>query len=106
MLIDATSDCAGNLEAMPVIDSNNQLVGYSQACHALHAVFAASNMHHCPHLSFTPMADHDGKIKCQTNRDLKVSDLFEQEDLQLYERFARNVGIDPTKGHDITIPAM
>jgi len=105
-MIDATNDCVGNLAAITAIDTNGQVVGNSQGCRALHAAFAATNSHHCPHLSFTPMADYNGKIKCQSNGDITPNSLFEPEEFEIYGRFATRMGFDPKIGHNIVVPAM
>ncbi len=41
------------------------------------------NTAHCPHLSFAPLEDEKGKIKCQTSRGRKPSDLFSPEELAI-----------------------
>jgi len=105
-MINATNDCVGNFADIPVLDTNGQMAGNSQACRTLHAAFAATNSHHCPHISFTPMADHDGNIKCQKDGNLTADDLFDQEELQMYEQFARDMGFDPNKGHNIAVPSI
>ena len=61
---------------------------HRHACRKLHAVFAAENAHHCAHLSFKPMADPEGKVKCQESAQIPVSDLFSDDELAIHpERF-------------------
>ena len=54
----------------------------------MHAVFAAENAHHCAHLSFKPMADPKGKVKCQESAQVPVSDLFSNDELARFADFA------------------
>jgi hypothetical protein len=101
-ILNATADCEATLETLPPADGElNYVDGNSQGCRALHAAFAATNpVMHCAHLSFTPLADPRGRFKCQTSKKTPPSDLFTEEELALYRKFARRHGIDPDLGHD------
>ena len=73
----------------------------SQACRALHAAFALTNPEkHCAHIAFQPLADPDGKIKCQNNSGplYRHSDLFTDEDIASFEAFMVHQGFDPESG--------
>ena len=59
------------------------------------AVFAAKNSNHCAHLSFKPMADPKGVVKCQESAQLQVSDLFSDDELANFETFVEEVGFEP-----------
>tara|TARA_B100000795_G_scaffold6161_1_gene4542 strand:+ start:105 stop:470 length:366 start_codon:yes stop_codon:yes gene_type:complete len=52
------------------------------------------NAHHCAHLSFKPMADPKGKIKCQESAQQPISDLFSDDDLAKYAAFVAEEGFD------------
>ena len=68
---------------------------HRKSCRKLHAEFAATNAHHCAHLSFKPMADPTGKVKCQKSAQLQVSDLFSNDELAAFTTFAAEVGFEP-----------
>ena len=68
---------------------------HRQSCRKLHAVFAAENAHHCAHLSFKPMADPKGKVKCQESAQLSVSDLFSDDLFAKLADFAVKLGFEP-----------
>ena len=67
---------------------------YRKSCRRLHAVYAASNGNHCAHLSFKPMADPEGKIKCQESAQVRVADLFSNDELATFDAFAAEVGFE------------
>ena len=66
-----------------------------QSCRKLHAVFAATNDEHCAHLSFKPMADPKGRVKCQVSAQVPVSDLFSDDELAKFASFVAEVGFEP-----------
>ena len=66
-----------------------------RTCRKLHAEFAATNDHHCAHLSFKPMADPKGRVKCQESAQLQVSDLFNSSELATLASFVAEVGFEP-----------
>ena len=68
---------------------------HRQSCRKLHAVFAAENAHHCAHLSFKPMADPKGRVKCQESAQLPVSALFGDDELATFADFAVKLGFEP-----------
>ena len=61
----------------------------------MHAVFASKNANHCAHLSFKPMADPRGRVKCQVSEQLQVSDLFSDDELSKYATFVAESGFEP-----------
>ena len=84
---------------------NLRLDGKSQGCRALHhAVFASVNAQHCPHLSFAPQFDVNGKIKCQTVGNIQPQDLFTADELAKFVAIELAAGIDPTTGIKIVDP--
>jgi hypothetical protein len=93
--------CTAILKDLPTADGTDYYIdGKSQGCRALHAVFANTNpINHCAHLSYTPLQDPAGNIKCQISKNKLPSELFTEQDFQLFKSFAESEGIDPIKGH-------
>jgi len=90
---------------MPAIDSNGCMEGLSQGCCALNSVFTKTNSKHCPrYISFTPVQDEHGRIKCQNTGNILASDLFTSDEFTMFKEFCMSIGVDPTKGHIIVIP--
>ncbi|KAJ8612686.1 hypothetical protein CTAYLR_002126 [Chrysophaeum taylorii] len=96
-------DCVAGLEALPTFASSlGHVDGNCEACRDLHGVFARNNPeNHCPHISFEPTADPKGRFKCQESSNILPTDLFDDGDFALFNRFAENVGIDPDQGYKI-----
>ena len=65
---------------------NGYLDGNTKGCRLLYSSFVPRNTGHCPHLSFAPQEDKKGKIKCQTSRGRKPSDLFSSEEFEIIRR--------------------
>jgi hypothetical protein len=102
---DPPMDCAGALASLPIATNDVYVDGNSQGCRALHGIFAETNpQKHCPHLSFSPQADSDGKLKCQDSEGIKVTELFSEEDLGAFRQFCEKNGLDPDMGHTIPVP--
>jgi hypothetical protein len=98
---EASEKCEAALQALPAVEGNmSYFDGNSFGCRALHASFALSNPLHCPHLSFAPLADNLGRIKCQDSKLVSPLDLFSESDLQTYRTFVQSRGINPILGHD------
>jgi hypothetical protein len=97
-----TTACMTMFNALVTTEGiNHYFDGNSQGCRALHAVFAVTNpSHHCAHLSFTPLLDPAGNIKCQTSQARSTADLFTEADFTALRRFAIKHGIDPDIGHN------
>lgn len=93
--------CVKKFEALPVLDDGDQrhFDGNVRGCRVLHGVFASKNEHHCAHISFVPMEDPDGIIKCQESLRLNTSDYFDALDLENFNRFKDAVGI-PERGYE------
>jgi hypothetical protein len=92
--------CEEQLQTLPSTEGQYYFDGKSSGCRALHAVFAATNpVNHCAHLSFAPLADPHGNIKCQSSKGKLPSSLFTENELQMFRDFAASVGIDPVIGH-------
>ena len=100
-ILNVTSNCTEQLLTLPSAEGEQYFIdGKSQGCRVLHAVFANTNPdNHCAHLSFTPLEDPNGSIKCQTSKGTLPSSLFTERELQLFKDFAESVGVDPVLGH-------
>ena len=102
-LIDNSSSlsCESQLASLNATTFSFRADGRSQACRALHSVFASTNSKHCPHISFLPMEDNNGKVKCQPGGTLmQPEDLFTKNDFEIYAQWAIEKGFDPKVGHD------
>ncbi len=100
-LITQVPNCLETLSQLPTLESGGPFFdGDSTGCRSLHAVFAASNTKHCAHISFDPLEDSDGEIKCQVSEKRLDSEFFTEEDIQFYETFSTSVGVDPELGHN------
>jgi len=98
-------NCRDKIAALPAASEGNleYMDGNSQGCRALHSVFAVENpTTHCPHLSFDPLEDPNGQIKCQESKQTPISALFSDRELDKLKEFAARQGIDPELGHDCT----
>lgn len=88
--------CKATFEALPVASENNNFVDdNSRGCRILHSVFAETNEQHCPHISFLPMEDEKGKIKCQVTDGVSNEDLFTPKELEFYRTTGINFGFSP-----------
>ena len=84
--------CKATFEALPAANENNNFVDdNSRGCLILHSTFAMNNKQHCPHISFLPMKDGKGKIKCQVSDGVTKEDLFTPEELEFYGTTAINL---------------
>jgi len=89
------SQCTSALSSLPVARGGlYHIDGKSQGCRALHAVFAALNPNHCPHISFAPQIDFKGAFKCQSSGLVDPATLFSSSDLSAYETFGQSIGFD------------
>eukprot|EP00976_Prorocentrum_cordatum_P069506 1179576-Prorocentrum_minimum.AAC.1 len=75
---------------IPVLAEGSYVDGYTRGCRYLHTVFAALNPSHCPHISFVPIEDHKGKIKCHESLGLPLMMGFDEEDIASYNTFKVN----------------
>lgn len=90
-------DCIDRFERLPAFDDGPDLAasasmgggfdGNSASCRLLHSFLASLNTDHCAHLSFVPMADPDGKIKCQTSKRLHETQFFDAIDFENFNKF-------------------
>ena len=98
----ATENCTTALAALPSTEGTLHCIdGKTQGCRDLHGVLALLDPKlHCAHVSFAPLMDSHGQIKCQTSKQVLPSDLFTTSDFRAYRTFSWLHGIDPAKGHD------
>lgn len=52
----------------------------------------------CAHISFKPLEDTNGILKCQTSQELKMLDFVKQEDIEAFNTFAGSRDYDPASG--------
>lgn len=68
--------------------------GNSTSCRHLHASLAALNPKtHCPHVSFDPVEDPNGKVKCHESDNFLIEDYFATEDFTLFRETAEAHGL-------------
>ena len=105
-------DCISRFEQLDTFDDGDQLAasngaggvdGNSAGCRMLHGTLAALNpAGHCAHLSFVPMADNLGRIKCQQSNRYQVSDFFDPIDFLNFDQFKEAVKISEARGYEAT----
>jgi len=97
----SAENCTARLDALPVTTGNRLFVdGNSRTCRALHASLASSTPEqHCAHVSFDPVPDLKGNIKCQTSQGAQATDYFDAADFTAWEAYARKKAMDPARGH-------
>ena len=102
--INSTDNCVQDLAALPAVEEpGKKFDGLSQGCRGLHAVFAETNPeNHCAHISFTPVEDPKGRIKCQdsSSEGVQPEDLFDEGDLNRFSQFCIEHGLDPALAHN------
>jgi hypothetical protein len=99
-----TSECENLLMALPSSEGvEHKIDGNTQGCRAFHAAYAVTNPTlYCPHISFQPVPDPRGEIKCQSGNSVLPSDLFTNSDLQRFDKYNAEKGLDPLIGHNCT----
>ncbi|KAL7567100.1 hypothetical protein ACA910_009429 [Epithemia clementina (nom. ined.)] len=87
-------NCLAEFGKLPLVEQGSYIVGNSKGCRFLHSVFAGSGLtgaaiSHCPHISFQPLADPKGFVKCHdTGVDLLApTDLFTASDFEIWKMF-------------------
>ena len=92
-------DCVSKLVTLPKATINAHGIatvdGNSVGCRTLHASLVVKDDKHCPHLSYIPMVDRDGKYKCQLQgeNNMTPSAIFSEEDLSLFEHNGISSGL-------------
>jgi hypothetical protein len=81
-------ECIASLEALHATSDGPYVDGDSFSCRNLHSGFALNNPKHCPHISFIPLEDENGLIKCQTSQQMLVSNLFSADNIQAFTEYA------------------
>jgi hypothetical protein len=108
----AADDCLTKLSSseMPFTTSGDDGIlrfeEDSSSCRALHAALAQiDSEQHCPHISFEPMEDPNGKTKCQPGGAGTLythQDLFTAEQLSNFAQYMEDAGFDES-GTDFTL---
>lgn len=84
--------CQEKWDALPINEEGALIDGNSKGCRIVHAAMAALNKKHCPHLSFLPVEDVDGKVKCQESGMRSPLDVFTQWELDKFREAAAEHG--------------
>jgi len=84
--------CLSKWDELP--DNSDSLQGNTKGCRLYHASFAKENDKHCPHLSFMPMEDYHGNIKCQNPTDDPKENMFTAYDFSLANQYAIESGFE------------
>ena len=93
-------ECLEQLDQLPLVTNGSYIDGNTIGCRARHAAFAEDNPDHCPHISFEPQADSNGKMKCQESDNINPLDLFDEVDLEDFYEFLDD-HIDSRTGYKI-----
>jgi hypothetical protein len=98
-------DCIRQMDSLPVATMNihgyNTVDGNSTGCRHLHASLAVPAPEvHCPHLSYIPMEDQNGKVKCSESNDFRQEDFFSPSDINLFERAALDFTVNASAMFD------
>lgn len=85
--------CQEKWDALPINEEGALIDGNSKGCRIVHASMAALNEKHCPHISFLPVEDDDGKVKCQESGMRSPMDVFTQWELDKIREAAAEHGL-------------
>eukprot|EP00984_Skeletonema_dohrnii_P025530 scaffold14713_cov135-Skeletonema_dohrnii-CCMP3373.AAC.1 len=85
--------CREKWDALPISEEGFRIDGNSKGCRIVHASMAALNEKHCPHISFLPVEDLNGKVKCQTSGMRSPEDVFTQWELDKIRETAAEHGL-------------
>lgn len=101
-------DCIKRMDSLPVATKNSRglytVEGNSSGCRHLHASLAVRSPEtHCAHLSFTPMDDPDGKVKCSVSEDLSNEDFFSPLDMHLFQAVALETGMNASSSFELVV---
>lgn len=99
-ILEPPDDCMAQLSSLDKTSADGRVDGNTIGCRMLHSVLAETRDIHCPHISFEPMEDFQGEIKCQTEGTVTALDLFDQADIDALAEYTVERGLDPVKGHD------
>ena len=87
-------ECSDKLLALPAAEEKADMSGNTQACRMLHAAFASTNPKHCPHISFLPVEDESGKLKCQESAFRPVEEMFDEDDMDVFDTRREYLGLE------------
>ena len=79
--------CKKQLKKLKLTEGKPSYVdGNTQGCRTLHSMLALTNSDHCPHLSFQPVEDINGKVKCQKSAKISPTNLFDVDEIAGLEK--------------------
>lgn len=85
--------CQEKWDALPINEEGALIDGNSKGCRIVHAAMAPLNEKHCPHISFFPVEDFYGKVKCQESGMRSPLDVFTQWELDKFREAAAEHGL-------------
>ena len=102
-------ECIERFEQLPTFDDGPHLAnspgggidGNSASCRLLHSFLATFDTDHCAHVSFLPMADPSGSIKCQSSKRMRETDFFDPTDLFNFDSFKEAAGYPKADGYKV-----
>lgn len=93
------SDCRENMSLLPKTTTNSLGMttydGNSTTCRIVHSALASTNKMHCAHISFLPMEDVNGNLKCTGEGSNLIPD-FDERDMNAFSATALNAGLNST----------
>lgn len=81
--------CISHLASLRAVTNEVYIDGNSHGCRAFHAYYASVNNVHCPHISFIPIEDDEGNIKCQDSEGVLQTDYFTEDDIAKFDAFMK-----------------
>ena len=81
------TECVHQLAMLPAYSAEANFDGYDYGCRVFHSYIASFNPLHCPHISFEPVQDVNGLVKCQTSKNKTADEYFDQDDIALFDAF-------------------
>mmetsp|Transcript_25325 Transcript_25325/g.42438 ORF Transcript_25325/g.42438 Transcript_25325/m.42438 type:complete len:263 (-) Transcript_25325:321-1109(-) len=96
----SAGECLADLATLPLASGTGTVHadGLDRSCRYLHTVFAATNPNHCNHVSFGPLADPEGHLKCQASAGVMPLSLYTTEEMAAFNVWVNGTGMDPDLG--------
>lgn len=91
--LSSQTECRERYEQLPLFNDGSRADGRSKACRMIHFVMADfAPEKHCEHLSFVPMQDWLGRVKCQKGKkNFNYKDVFSENELEVFEAYQRRI---------------
>ena len=85
-------ECTATMASLPPALESGRLDGNTTGCRVIHGSFVPHSDKHCPHISFLPVEDSNGNVKCQKSLGIQVEDLFDADDIQRFQDYVDQNG--------------